>query len=137
MELESLLDEDGERHLATSLGLGSGFGLARVAATSLGGETYMDTGAPSYGLITGVIAWVIAGAVVGMAHWLVLHQNFERAGWWALAVVLVFAASAGWGGSGSGRVTMPWIPGGVIYGAVLGLVSALPLILVLRRRATH
>jgi hypothetical protein len=120
--------------LANSAGLGIGFGLARIVALSLGGELFMDTGAPSYGLVNGTFAWVIAGAVLGLGHWIVLRQHTRWAIWWVVALILFFGASAAWGGFEDGRITMPWIPGGIMYGALLGAISGIPLTWALRRQ---
>jgi hypothetical protein len=119
--------------LANSIGLGLGFGLARVVALAMGGDVFMDTGAPSYGFVNGTVAWIIVGMVLGAAHWFVLHQYVRRALWWVFALIFLLTALAAWGGYEDGRVTIPWIPGGVMYGAVLGVVSGIPLTWLLRR----
>lgn len=122
---------------ANSAGLGLGFGLARIIAPTIGGEVFMDTGAPSYGLINGTFAWVIAGVILGLAHWIALRQHARWAIWWVGALVVFFGASAAWGGFDDGRITMPWIPGGVIYGALLGAISGIPLTWTLHRQVAH
>lgn len=119
---------------ANAAGLGLGFGLARVVALTIGGEVFMDTGAPSYGLVNGTLAWIIAGAVLGASQWVMLRPHVRWAIWWPFALVLVLVALAARGGYEDGRVTIPWIPGGVMYGAVVGMISGIPLTWLLRRR---
>lgn len=119
--------------LASAGGLAAGFGLARVLAPATGGEVYYHTGAPSYGLVNGVVAWLVAGGVLGLMQWLILRRWASWAAWWLLAIILVLGAMGLRSAIDGGHVTIPWIPGGFMYGAGFGAVTGALLLLLLRR----
>ena len=46
------------------------------------------------GLVTWALAGTLGGALSGIAQWFVLKRQISRAGWWALASTLGWAAAS-------------------------------------------
>lgn len=67
------------------------------------------------------LPFVVGGAVLGTAQWLVLRQAFAKAGWWLLATImgLVIGWHVVWV-TGFGLVSL--IIGGAVYAVITGLV---------------
>jgi len=76
--------------------------------------------------------WALGSAVVGVGQWLVLRWQIRKAGWWVLATVL------GWSiGLAAAivveQISFVWLVEGAIIGALVGVVTGLVLIRLLRQ----
>lgn len=79
-----------------------------------------------------IIWWVIPGALIGSAQWLVLRRRLPAIGWW------IFASAIGWGVGGSIVDLVNKTMGGdarvFVSSLVFGAVVAIPQWYVLHRR---
>lgn len=105
------------------LHIGCAFWLQWVLVTTMGflvSLYWIEVGErPDLNAVEGAIG----GAVIGLAQWLVLRQQFSQAWWWVLAsiVVWVFISSNGLGALGwVAPRDMYYISLRVVYGAIEG-----------------
>ena len=120
--------------LASAVGLGLGFGVSRVVIAIVAGEGGEGAGGgASFGPQGNFMAWVMAGVVGGSAQWLVLRRYASWAGWW-VPVAALGVPSLGALNGVLLRV-VPAVKDGVVHGAVIGGVTGIVMLLLLRRAA--
>ncbi|MFX0201097.1 MAG: hypothetical protein ACFFCW_33680 [Candidatus Hodarchaeota archaeon] len=120
--------------LATAMGRVAGNGLISLGFTALKGLLSYSSA-----------SWItqpISGAILGIAQWFVLRQQISKAGWWILATTMGVLISSKILYSGGLRLYRPiiglfgqilsWSIIGVISGMVLGAITGIALVWLLR-----
>jgi len=71
----------------------------------------------------GWILFAVVGAVIGVAQWLVLRRQVQRAGWWVLA------STMGWGMTVITQgIPVGWVAGMSMAGAMVGAITGIALV---------
>ena len=117
--------------LATVAGWPVGFQATTAIGFSVVSVLGLDLTPGTSGAPTTILFWFPAGAIVGLVQWLVLHQRVARAGWWILV------CAVGWTLFGPVLRDVGAALAGIITGALSGVIGALVVIVVLRRRLSQ
>lgn len=122
--------------LGRDLGIGAGFGITQwlvlrsrvnqagwwILASALGWIISLAVVVAVVPSEIAVLAFLLLGALMGTAQWLVLRRWFDRASWW------IVISALGW------TVGLTRILGVSLVGAVVGAVTGIAMELMMRQR---
>lgn len=123
--------------LASAVSMMVSFTAAWAIGGGIGGSDYAHHALPHAVDRAGLMGGVLIGASLGAAQWLVLRSQISTAGWWIVANVIGFAG--GW--TVTAAVSEPidnalgpmaHLAGGLLFGAVFGVVSGGVLLVMLQ-----